>query len=193
MTRDFTSSLKSYLAGNSLTEVFLLKINTSSSTVYYTSGPFNIDYDGNTYTAQGNFLTLSEGQETAEVQIHSVNIIISAVETSNITTFATSDMINKDVEIYRAYLNPVTMQLNGDSAGDAVFLAFKGKVAGYQVTNNVSTADIQLQVSSQFINFTRKNGRRSNLVNFQREHPTDFSMQFSHETVTDIFWGKKGI
>lgn len=193
MTRDFTSSLKSYLAGNSLTEVFLLKINTTSSPVYYTSGPFNIDYDGNTYTAQGNFLTMSEGQETAEVQIHSVNIIISAVETSNITTFATSDMINKDVEIYRAYLNPVTMQLNGDSAGDAVFLAFKGKVAGYQVTNNVSTADIQLQVSSQFINFTRKNGRRSNLVNFQREHPTDFSMQFSHETVTDIFWGKKGI
>ena len=83
--------------------------------------------------------------------------------------------------------------MQGDSAGDAVFLAFKGKIAGYQIVNNINTADIQLQVSSQFINFTRKNGRRSNLVNFQREHPTDFSMQHSHETVSDIFWGKKGI
>ena len=193
MTREFSNSLNTYLAGNSLAEVFLLNIQTTTGTLYITSAPFDINYDGQTYQAQGDFLTLSEGQETAELQIHSVNIIISAVDVSNITTFGTSDIINKNVEIRRAYLDPITNRLQGDSAGDAVFLAFKGKIAGYQISNNINTADIQLQVSSQFINFTRKNGRRSNLVNFQREHPTDFSMQHSHETVQDIFWGKKGI
>lgn len=193
MTREFSNSLQTYLAGNSLVEVFLLNIQTTTTTLYITSAPFDIDYNGQTYQAQGDFLTLSEGQETAELQIHSVNIIISAVDVSNITTFGTSDIINKDVEIRRAYLDPITNQLNGDSGGDAVFLAFKGKIAGYQISNNINTADIQLQVSSQFINFTRKAGRRSNQVNFQREHPNDHSMQHSHETVNDIFWGKKGI
>ena len=193
MTRQFTDSLNTYLAGNTLIEVILVSIGTTGSTVYYTSAPFDIEFGGNTFQAQGDFLTLSEGQETAELQIHSVNIILSAVNVSNITTFGTSNIINKDVEIRRAFLDPATNKLQGDSAGDAVFLAFKGKIAGYQIVNNINTADIQLQVSSQFINFTRKNGRRSNLVNFQREHPTDFSMQNSHETVSDIFWGKKGI
>ena len=193
MTREFSNSLNSYLAGNTLVEVTLVSIATTGSTIHFTSAPFDINFGGNTFQAQGDFLTLSEGQETSELQIHSVNIILSAVDVSNITTFATSNIINKDVEIRRAFLDPITNQLQGDSAGDAVFLAFKGKIAGYQVSNNVNTADIQLQVSSQFINFTRKNGRRSNLVNFQREHPTDFSMQHSHETVSDIFWGKKGI
>ena len=193
MTRQFTDSLNTYLAGNTLIEVILVSIGTTGSTVYYTSAPFDIEFGGNTFQAQGDFLSLSEGQETAELQIHSVNIILSAVNVSNITTFGTSNIINKDVEIRRAFLDPATNKLQGDSAGDAVFLAFKGKIAGYQIVNNINTADIQLQVSSQFINFTRKNGRRSNLVNFQREHPTDFSMQHSHETVSDIFWGKKGI
>jgi len=193
MTREFSNSLNSYLAGNSLVEVFLLNIQTTTGFLYLTSAPFDINFGGQTYQAQGDFLTLSEGQETAELQIHSVNIIISAVDKVNITTFGTSNIINKDVEIRRAFLDPITNRLQGDSAGDAVFLAFKGKIAGYQISNNINTADIQLQVSSQFINFTRKNGRRSNLVNFQREHPTDFSMQHSHETVSDIFWGKKGI
>ena len=193
MTREFSSSLQTYLAGNTLIEVFLVSIQTTTGTNYFTSAPYDITFDSQTYQAQGDFLTLSEGQETAELQIHSVNIILSAVDVTNVTTYGVSGIINKDVEIHRAYLDPITLQLQGDSAGDAVFLAFKGKVAGYQITNNINTADIQLQVSSQFINFTRKAGRRSNLVSFQREHPNDHSMQYSHETLTDIFWGRKGI
>lgn len=193
MTREFTNSLQTYLAGNSLIEIYLVSIETTAGTNYFTSAPFDVEYDSQTWQAQGDFLTLSEGQETAELQIHSVNIILSAVDVNNVTTYGVSDIINKNVEIYRAFLDPVTLKLNGDSAGDAVFLAFKGKIAGYQISNNVNTADIQIQVSSQFINFTRKAGRRSNLVSFQREHPQDFSMQYSHETLTDIFWGRKGI
>jgi len=73
MTRQFTDSLNTYLAGNTLIEVILVSIGTTGSTVYYTSAPFDIEFGGNTFQAQGDFLTLSEGQETAELQIHSVN------------------------------------------------------------------------------------------------------------------------
>jgi len=192
MPRQFSSALQTYLAGNSVVAILLIKININGSTpVYYTDAPFDITHDSNTYTAQGNFLSTTEGQESAQLQISSVTIGISALELSNITTFANSSQINQQVEIRRGFINPVTNQLIGDSAGDAVFLVFKGKITGYSVNHNTTTADIAIQVSSQFMNFERKSGRRSNLLNFQREYPNDYGMEYSHETLLEIHWGKK--
>ena len=191
MTREFPTALNTYLAGNSFVSVLLVKIQKpDNSYTLWTDAPYDITFNSDTYLAQGDFLSVTEGQETSEIQIHSVSIQISALDVSNITTYATSNIINRTVEIRRAFLDPVTQQLQGDSAGDSGFLLFKGRVAAYAVNNNVNNADIVLQVSSQFINFQRTSGRRSNLTNFQREHPNDFGMEYSHETLSDIDWGK---
>jgi len=191
MTREFPNSLQTYLAGNSFVSVLLVKIQKpDNSYTLWTDAPYDIDFNGDTYLAQGDFLSITEGQETSEIQIHSVSIQISALDVTNITTYATSNIINRTVEIRRAFLDPITQQLQGDSSGDSGFLLFKGRVAAYAVNNNVNNADIVLQVSSQFINFQRTSGRRSNLTNFQREHPDDFGMEYSHETLTEINWGK---
>ena len=191
MTREFPTALNTYLAGNSFVSVLLVKIQKpDNSYTLWTDAPYDIDFNGDTYLAQGDFLSITEGQETSEIQIHSVSIQISALDVSNITTYATSNIINRTVEIRRAFLDPITQQLQGDSSGDSGFLLFKGRVAAYAVNNNVNNADIVLQVSSQFINFQRTSGRRSNLTNFQREHPNDYGMEYSHETLSDINWGK---
>jgi len=191
MTREFPNSLQTYLAGNSFVSVLLVKIQKpDNSYTLWTDAPYDIDFNGDNYLAQGDFLSITEGQETSEIQIHSVSIQISALDVTNITTYATSNIINRTVEIRRAFLDPITQQLQGDSSGDSGFLLFKGRVAAYAVNNNVNNADIVLQVSSQFINFQRTSGRRSNLTNFQREHPDDFGMEYSHETLTEINWGK---
>jgi len=191
MTREFPVALNNYLAGNSFVSVLLVKIQKpDNSYTLWTDAPYDIDFNSDTYLAQGDFLSVTEGQETSEIQIHSVSIQISALDVNNITTYATSNIINRTVEIRRAFLDPVTQKLQGDSAGDSGFLLFKGRVAAYAVNNNVNNADIVLQVSSQFINFQRTSGRRSNLTNFQREHPNDFGMEYSHETLSDIDWGK---
>jgi len=192
MTRQFSSALQTYLAGNSIVSILLIKINIQAgSPVYYTDAPFDIVHDGNTYLAQGNFLKTTQGQETAQLQISSVTIGLTALELSNITTFARSEQINQEVEIRKGFLNPITNQLIGDSAGDHIFLVFKGRITGYSVNHSATTADIAIQVSSQFMNFERKSGRRSNLINFQREHANDYGMEYSHETLIDIHWGKK--
>lgn len=191
MTRGFTNTLNTYLAGDSLIGALLIDIETGSGTTRWTDNSFNIEFGGNTYQAQGNFLNISERDETAELQIHSVNISISALTTANVTTYATSSQINKSVEIRRVFLDPTTNGLLGNGTTDTGYLLFKGKIAGYSVTNNQNFADIQLQVSSQFINFNRKNGRRTNQQNFQREHPNDNSMEYSHETLSEIKWGIK--
>tara|TARA_R110000868_G_scaffold96433_3_gene265370 strand:+ start:15889 stop:16479 length:591 start_codon:yes stop_codon:yes gene_type:complete len=196
MTRKFSDALNTYLAGDSLLTAILLEIDIVDSagtitTNYFTDNAFDIDYDSNTYVAQGQFLSFTESQESGDLNISNVNIAISALDVSLVRTYAVSSQINAGVRIYRALLDPNTNLLLGDSAGDAIVLLFKGKVAGYSITNNQNTADIQYQVSSQFVNFNKKNGRRTNLQNFQREHPTDFGMQYSHETLSELKWGLK--
>ncbi len=194
MSRGFSDSLNTYLAGNALVGCLLIKIGTPDSAGGYTQwtdAPFDITWGGEVYQAQGDFLNITETKESADLQIHSINLTISALNTTNIQTFATSGIVNQSVEVRRAFLHPITNLLQGDSAGDSVFLLFKGKVAGYSVANRVNTADITLQVSSQFINFNRINGRRSNVNSFHREHPQDHGMEYSHETLQDIWWGKK--
>jgi hypothetical protein len=199
VARNFSDPLNTYLAGNTFTAVLLLKIDApdfsdsggATQTLYYTDNPYDLTFDGDTYSAQGQFINITESSINAEVQISSVNISISALTTSNVTTFASSEMINKNVSIYRGFIDPSTNVLFGDSAGENAFLIFKGKVAGYSVNNQQTYADITLQVSSQFVNFNRKNGRRTNLNNFQREHPNDYGMEFSHEALSEIKWGLK--
>lgn len=192
MARGLSAAQNTYLAGDSLLEATLIDIGVQGGTdVAYTDAPFDITYDGTTYEAQGHFLGISETGETADLQITSINVVISALTLSNVTTLARSNQINQDVSVYRVYLDPTDNSLIGDSAGDQAILIFKGKIGGYRITDANDTATITLEVQSQFANFDRRTGRRTNLGNLQREHATDFGFEYSHETLQDLSWGKK--
>lgn len=191
MSRGLSNVQNTYLAGNALIEITLIDIGVQGGTDrHYTDCPFDIVYDGTTYEAQGHFLGISETGESADMQITNINLIISALTLDNVTTLARSNQINQDVTIYRAYLDPTDNSLIGDSAGDNAILLFKGKIGGYRITDANDTATITLEVTSQFANFDRRTGRRTNLGNLQREHPQDFGFQYSHETLQDLSWGK---
>ena len=191
MVRNLTTDQNVYLAGNSIISVLLIDIGMANgSTTRYTDAPYNISFNSNTYTAQGVFLGVSETEENADVQIVSATITLSALDTSYVTSFATSAQINQLVTIRRAFINFSTNQLIGDSAGENAITIFRGRISGYSVNNNVNTAEITIQVSSQFINFDKRSGRRTNQGNFQVEHPTDNSMEFSAVSLKDIRWGR---
>lgn len=191
MVRNLTTDQNVYLAGNSIISILLIDIGMANgSTTRYTDAPYNISFDSNTYTAQGVFLGVSETEENADVQIVSATITLSALDTSYVTAFATSAQINQLVTIRRAFINFSTNQLIGDSAGENAITIFRGRISGYSVNNNVNTAEITLQVSSQFINFDKRSGRRTNQGNFQVEHPQDNSMEFSAVSLKDIRWGR---
>lgn len=191
MVRNLTTDQNVYLAGNSIISVLLIDIGMANgSTTRYTDAPYNISFNSNTYTAQGVFLGVSETEENADVQIVSATITLSALDTSYVTSFATSAQINQLVTIRRAFINFSTNQLIGDSAGENAITIFRGRISGYSVNNNVNTAEITIQVSSQFINFDKRSGRRTNQGNFQVEHPQDNSMEFSAVSLKDIRWGR---
>lgn len=191
MVRNLTTDQNVYLAGNSIISVLLIDIGMANgSTTRYTDAPYNISFNSNTYTAQGAFLNVSETEENADVQIVSATITLSALDVSYVTSFATSAQINQLVTIRRGFIDFSTNQLIGDSAGENAITIFRGRISGYSVRNDINTAEITIQISSQFINFDKRSGRRTNQGNFQVEHPTDHSMEFSAVSLKDIRWGK---
>jgi len=204
MARDISDLTQTFLARDAIVSHLLLEIGTSvlisgKNAQYLTDAPYDIDYETdtapdagtNTYRAQGDFISIAEAQENSELRISSINITLSALNSTNLTTFATSDQINQTVSVYRALWDQSNDQLIYDSGGDGPLLIFKGKIAGYRITDARDTAELTLQVDSQFTNFEKVQARRTNNGSFQREHPTDFGMEYSHETINDIRWGKK--
>lgn len=192
MSRGLSTAQNTYLAGNSLISVTLISIGVNGgSDLYYTDAPFDITYDGNTYEAQGHFMGISEAGEVSELQITNVSLTINGLDLNNVQTLATSNQINQQVTVRRAFLNPIDNTLIGDSAGDNAFVIFQGKIAGYKVTNATDTATITVEVTSQFANFQRITGRRTNQASLQKEFSTDFGFQYSYEPLNDIKWGKK--
>lgn len=193
MVRNLTQDQNDYLSGNSLISVLLIEIagaGTAGATVYFTDAAYDLVFDGNTYLAQGTFLSVSATEENADLAIVSATIVLSALTAATVTSFATSTQINKSVVISRGLINFSNNQLLGDSAGENVIVIFKGKISGYSVSDRNNSAEISIQVSSQFINFDKRTGRKTNPGNFQIEHPNDFSMDFSSATIKDLKWGK---
>ena len=109
-------------------------------------------------------------------------------------------MINKNVTIRRAFIDSSSQLLVGDSGGDLSLILFKGTVSGYQVQNDQVTATITLEISSQFADFRRIHGRRTNEANYRnltttftttgRQPKDDRIMEFAFEGVQDIRWGQ---
>jgi len=196
MTKQFSSELQTALARDAIVSVVLININGTR----YTNAAFDItssiEGSSNTYEAQGNFLGITEADENSDVAISSVTVTLSALTAGAVSTFAIPGIVNQTVKIYRVFFDQSTGDLVGDSAGDTGFLIFQGRIGGYKVGDAETTATISLTVESQFANFDKINCRRTNLDSWQRGYDglatdNDFSMQFSHETINDLNWGKK--
>jgi len=186
MARLRGSNTNNALARDALVTYLLLDLNGT----YYTDAPYDIVYDSKTFLAQGIFLSITSASETSELSITNITITLSALDPTTVATFAVSSIINKDVIIHRTLIDQTDNSVIDDSTGDGPILIFQGRVAGYQIKDAVKTAGLSIQVDSLFSNFEKINCRRSNLKNFQREYPADFSMEYSHEAIKDIRWGK---
>ena len=138
MSRGLTSTTNTALARQALVSYVLLDI----AGFYYTDAPYDISYFSNTYEAQGNFLGISETTENSETQVTNISITFTGLDSTTMLRFANSDIINKDVTVYRALWDQATEDLIYDSAGDGPLTIFKGKIAGYRVEDAQDTATL---------------------------------------------------
>jgi len=192
MSRNIGAPLQSKLEGRTLFIADLLELHLATP-IYFATTNINLNYDSdtapdagvNTYLAQGQFLSYGAVIESSDLRVGTIELNFTAVDTTMVAVVLNNDYIDKRVVIYRAILNDDYSFTSND-----VFMIFDGFITGYAISEEESTATLVLTCSSQFADFERTNGRRSNPASQNLYFPNDRGMDFSPQIVKDIKWGR---
>ena len=192
MARDLASSLQTKLAARTVFAADLMELHLATP-LYFTSTNIDIDYDSetapdsgtNTYLAQGQFLRFSNITESSDIRVGQLDMTFTAVDTTTVSLLINNEYMNKRVVIYRAVLAD-----DYSFTSDDVFTVFDGIIMGYSIQETAESATVTVTVASQFADFERTNGRKTNPASQQVHFPTDKGMDFSAQIVKDLKWGR---
>jgi len=192
MSRNIGTSLQTKLESRQIFVADLIEVHLDTPQ-YYTTTNINLQWDSpsapdagvNTYLAQNQFLSYGNIVESSDLRVGTLEMTFTAVDTTTVALILNNDYIDSRVVIYRAVLNDDFSFTNSD-----VFLVFDGRITGYSIRETESTATITISCASQFADFERTNGRRTNPASQNLHFPTDRGMDFSPQIVKDIRWGK---
>ncbi len=184
MPRGLTTQVKAELATNDFTMAHLIKMDFSTSAVYYTDYISDLSSQGQSYSSIGNFLDIASPQETQELKVGTINITLSGVEQSFISAFLTNQWMNRQVLISRALIN---------SAGGIIpnpFKIFDGYMTQFQVDESGDKSDVTVAVSSHWADFDKKAGRHTNNNSQQYYFSGDKGFEYASSIVKDLKWGR---
>ncbi len=143
-----------------LVELYLLQQDdVTADTVRLCTGGFNIDYSGNTYTAQGDFIGFSTVSEDFDVKVGKFSIYLSGVDNNLVTKFTRTHYEGRRVVIRKAFLDFQPMTLN---IVDAPMIIFDGTIYNVSITESAVTCSITVECSTLWADFERTNGRKTN-------------------------------
>ncbi|EHR2875924.1 hypothetical protein KTR93_001473 [Salmonella enterica] len=101
----------------------IIEVLTASGDVLrLTDGYFDLDYNGFTYLATGDFLDITSNAEEKEINNNGINVTISNVREEYITLIRNKQFDKSDVKIEMAFLNPNTGRV------ETTFPVFRGVV-----------------------------------------------------------------
>tara|TARA_Y100001937_G_scaffold74170_1_gene100946 strand:+ start:431 stop:997 length:567 start_codon:yes stop_codon:yes gene_type:complete len=188
MARGLTSSVKTELATGVIDPVLLVEIEFGTP-VYLTNAPFDITSSvsgsSRTYVANGHLKNITGVSETNKPTKNTLSLSLSGVDQTYISIALNENIINDDVYIYRGYLDSNNSLINDP------FLLFYGTIEEYKISDNTSTANLILSVTSHWGNFSKVNGRTTTDNSQQRFFSGDKGMEFAALTVKDVKWGRE--
>ena len=187
MARGLTSAVKTELATGNIAPVLLIDFGFSSP-VYLTNASFDITSSvsgsSRTYLTNGHLKNISGINETNKPTKNSLQLTLSGVDQTYISIALSENIINKEVYIYRGFLDA-----NNSLISDP-FLLFFGTIDEYRITDNTTTANLVLNLTSHWGNFEKTSGRVTTDNSQQRFFSGDKGMEFAALTVRDIKWGR---
>jgi hypothetical protein len=192
MPRGLTNQFISGVSGRQMIVADLIELQLATP-VYFTNGHIDISYDSptapdagaNLYVAQGQFLGTGAVSESRDIRVNALSISFTAVDYTTLGYVLNNEYIDRRVVLYRAVLND-------DYSLDPlkVFQYFDGRINDFQISESANTASLLIKVSSQFADYERVNGRRTNSTSQNRFFPTDLGLDFAPQIQVDIKWGR---
>ena len=187
MTRSLTSALKSELATSEVRPVHLISIGFGTP-VNLTDCSYNltssISGSSVTYTASSHILGFSNFVEETDISKMSLDLTLSGANLTYISTVLNENVVNDSVDIFRGFLDD-SNALIADP-----FLLYRGKIDSFDIAETDKDSQVNLSIVSNWADFEKKNGRKTNNTSQQRFFTGDVGMDFASQTVQDIKWGR---
>lgn len=187
MARTLSSDILTQIQAEGIRIAHLLKLDTSTA-IKATNHVKDLTYDSNTYEAGGNFMDISEVQETGSLEYSNLNVSLNNVTTTVRDIFKAQDYINKTATVYIAFLD------SDETILDA-YEYFKGTIASANLAESNQGFMINLELASQFKNWEIKKGRKFTQAS-QDEYidrnslTTDKGLAFAHESNESVRWNR---
>jgi len=192
MPRRLSSGLITSLSGRQQRVADLIEIHLSTP-IYFNNSFIDLSYDSatapdagaNTYLAQGQFLGLGNVQESKDLKVGSMSVAFTAVDFTTLAYVLNNQYIDRRVVLYRAVLDD-DMVLDTTK----VFQYFDGRIKDFQISESKGTATLAFNMGSQFADFAKVSGRRTNSDSQERFFANDVGFEFAPQIQTDIKWGR---
>ena len=187
MTRSLTTAVKNELATNDIRPVHLITIGFGTP-VNITDCSFSLtsSVSGSsvTYSSSDFILGASNFTEETDVTKTSLTLTLSGADQTFISTVLGENVVNDSVDIYRGFLD------DSNSLIADPFLLYRGKIDSFDISETDTDSIVGIQIVSNWADFEKKNGRKTNNTSQQRFFSGDVGMDFASQTVQDIKWGR---
>ena len=187
MTRSLTSAVKTELATNDIRPVHLITIGFATP-VNLTDCSFSLtsSVSGSsvTYNASDFILGISNHTEETDITKSSVSLNLSGADQTFISTVLNENVVNDSVDIFRGFLDDSNALISDP------FLLYRGKIDSFDIAETDTDSQVNLSIVSNWADFEKKNGRKTNNTSQQRFFSGDVGMDFASQTVQDIKWGR---
>ena len=188
MTRSLTSAVKTELATNDIRPVHLITlgfgtpVNITDCSFSLTS---SVSGSSVTYNASDFILGISNHTEETDITKSSVSLVLSGADQTFISTVLGENVVNDSVDLFRGFLNDSNALISDP------FLLYRGKIDSFDISEGDKESTVGLRIVSNWADFEKKNGRKTNNTSQQRFFSADVGMDFASQTVQDIKWGRE--
>jgi hypothetical protein len=151
-----------------------------------------IDGVTNVYQATGNLLAFDTIKESTDLQVSSISVTLSGVDRTFTAALLSYEYLDQPMKVYRVFLD------DNEKVQHEPMLTFSGNIDTPVITDDPSsgTSTISLSAASTFIDFERRNGRKTNQseqdlyrsINSLSDEDTGF--EYNSESNTEIWWGR---
>lgn len=187
MTRTVTAATLTALQAQRAEIIHLLSLNFSGGTIRFTSGPNNVDWNGNTYSAAGSAMSFEAVTETPDPSGQRLRIILDGVSLGAIAALLAQSYIGRTATLRRGYID------GGGSIIADPFILF----TGYLNTPWVVTEDwdnrwckVETEIVSPLAVFNQVRGITADKTSHQRWFTGDtFFAHIVDKPEGDFGWG----
>ena len=143
----YPSTTKDEFFRDKFIAVDMVELSLPAGTLYLNSGGFDLDWNGNTYTAQGDFMGFSPIAEEFDVRVGKFSIYLSGVGSAadaplTVRRFLNQDFEGRKVVIRKAFLDfdPMTLDII-----DNPIIIFEGQIFNVSIVESRNSATITVE------------------------------------------------